>query len=124
MAALVVLAMFVVLAVVTPMFGADSRDGLDWAAGSLGGRPGRWASPARSRRRQGLPRRLKVLGRKVAAAWVEYERAHEVFWRAQQPWLDEPLVDERESLRWRRGVFGRWRLTGRLLPPAGGQLRR
>ncbi|HZZ45975.1 MAG TPA: hypothetical protein VFE65_03725 [Pseudonocardia sp.] len=124
MVALIVLVMLVVLAVVTPMFGADSRDGLDWSAGPAWARSGRLPGMDRSEGRPALRSRLTALGRRVGAAWLRYERAHEVFSRAQQPWLDEPRTAERESLRWRRGMFGRWRLTGRVLPPAGGQLRR
>lgn len=123
MAALTVLVMLVVLALVTPMFGADSRDGLDWAAGPTWARSVRLSERDRSARRA-VRSRLTALGRRVTEAWLQSERAHEVFWRAQQPWLAEPRPAERESLRWRRRMFGRWRLTGRVLPPAGGQLRR
>lgn len=124
MAALVVLAGLVLSAVLTPRFGADSRDGLDWVSAPPGGRVDRWPGTGSSEGRWGLLGRLRAVGRRFAAAWKEYEYAHEVFWRAQQPWLDEPANLARDSLRWRRGLFGRWRLSGRLLPPAGGRLRR
>jgi hypothetical protein len=51
---LVILALFIALAILTPLFGADSRDGLDWSAGHFWfhrrpARGGRRAGPAEHR---------------------------------------------------------------------------
>jgi hypothetical protein len=110
---LIVLAFLLVLALLAPRFGVDSRDGKDWA-GPHDNRGGRTRAP---RATGGGPARLaRSVRARVAYAWEQQRLAHEALWRAQRPWLAETAERPGRQLCWRRGPGGHWRLVGWLLP--------
>jgi hypothetical protein len=112
---LIVFLFLLVLALLAPWFGVDSRDGKDWAS-PLDNRGPR-ASVPRERGR-GPARLLRGIGARLAYAWEQQRLAHEALWRAQRPWLAEAEASQpKQQLRWRRGPSGRVRLVGWLLPP-------
>lgn len=116
MTGLLVLVAFVVLALLTLRYGADSRDGADWRFREswLDGtaRRTRHTVTADLRAVVGLLRRL---GQGAPRAWDRQERAWGACWQAHQPWRGDDLPDRCDELHWRR-VNGGWRLVGRLLP--------
>jgi hypothetical protein len=125
MTGLLVVAAFVVLALLTLRYGADSRDGADWRSRDS------WLDNAVSRRRRtassthgrrtvssdlrALVGLLRRLGQWSLRAWDRQERAWGACWRAHQPWRGDDLADRNDELHWRQ-VNGGWRLVGRLLP--------
>jgi len=141
MGGLVILALLVTLALLTPRYGVDLRDGGDWRFQrdqSLAVRGARFTPRSDA---VTLARRLARLRRRIARAWDAQERAWGALWLAHQPWrgddpavrldggpirrADEPDAGERgrhrDELRWRWDGDG-WYLAGRLLPasPAAG----
>lgn len=100
MTGLLIVLFLLVLAVVVPRYGADSRDGQDWRRGSGERRPpavrpaplSDVAAVARWVRRRVSGSRI---GRRLARAWRAQERAWEAAWLSHQPWRGDDV-----PLRW------------------------
>ncbi|MBO0877675.1 MAG: hypothetical protein J2P19_30225 [Pseudonocardia sp.] len=126
MTGLVVMLVLVMVAVLAPRYGVDTRDGRDWRV------DGGWSAdrPPTARHTVGsdvraLASLLRGVGRRLARAWDARERAWGAGWRPHQPWRGDNLSPHRrddpppgwDELRWRQESGG-WRLHGRMLPLA------
>jgi len=109
---LVILVGLALLGLLAARYGADARDGRDWAVGPVPSAPR--PAPRRSPRADLAAgwRLARRVARGVTGGWRDQEAAWESWWRLQHPWWDEPET----LLRWQR-VPGSWRLVGRIAPP-------